>query len=85
MASFLVRAFNLPSAPEPAGFTDLEGKTHAANIEALAHSGITVGCSTDPPAYCPRQPVTRAQMATFLHRADTLLNKRESDNPTEAP
>ena len=74
MASFLVRAFDLPAAPEPVGFTDVEGTTHTANIEALAHSGITVGCSTDPLAYCPRQPVTRAQMATFLHRAVTLDN-----------
>ena len=35
MASFLVRAFNLPPAETPAGFTDTEGNTHAANIDAL--------------------------------------------------
>ena len=27
-------------------------------------AGITIGCDTDPPRYCPDTPVTRAQMAT---------------------
>ena len=69
MASFLVRAFDLPPANTSTGFADTEGNTHAANIDALAAAGITVGCSTDPLRYCPNQPVTRAQMATFLNRA----------------
>ena len=69
MASFLVRAFQLPPAQTPAGFADTEGNTHTANIDVLAAAGITVGCSTDPLQYCPNQPVTRAQMATFLNRA----------------
>ena len=38
-------------------------------VEALAGSGITGGCSADPPLYCPGQPVTRAQMAVFILRA----------------
>ena len=69
MASFLVRALQLPPAPTPAGFTDTEGNTHQANIDTLAAARITLGCDTDPLRYCPDQPVTRAQMATFLHRA----------------
>ena len=69
MASFLVRALQLPEAQTPAGFTDTEGNTHQANIDTLAAAGITLGCDTDPLRYCPDQPVTRAQMATFLHRA----------------
>ena len=50
MASFLVSAFELEPA-EPAGFTDIEGSAHEANINALAAAGITVGCSLslDPP------------------------------------
>ena len=68
MATFLVRALDLEPAP-PAGFLDTEGNVHAANIDALAAAGITEGCSTDPLRYCPKQPVTRAQMATLLHRA----------------
>jgi hypothetical protein len=31
--------------------------------------GITTGCSTDPPLFCPNDTVTRGQMATFLDRA----------------
>ena len=68
MATFLVRALNLNPAPS-AGFTDTENTTHEANVDALAAAGITAGCNTDPLSYCPDQPVTRAQMATFLIRA----------------
>ena len=79
MASFLVRAFRLPQAQTPAGFTDTEGNVHAANIDTLAAAGITIGCATDPLRYCPNQAVTRAQMATFLHRA---LNHQLNNDPT---
>jgi Zn-dependent metalloprotease len=37
-------------------------------IEALYDSGITSGCITDPPLYCPEATVTRSQMAIFLER-----------------
>ena len=56
--------------PAPAGFTDVNpDSSHAAGIDTLAAAGITVGCSTEPLRYCPHNPVTRAQMATFLTRA----------------
>ena len=49
------------------GFDDVnEGDTHAAGIQWLVDHGITTGCDAD--SYCPSQPVTRAQMATFMHR-----------------
>ena len=55
MASFLVRAYDLVSE-EPAGFVDIEGNTHAKNIEALAASGITEGCNyRSPSVLSPRQ------------------------------
>nr|MCQ3807487.1 S-layer homology domain-containing protein [Acidimicrobiia bacterium] len=55
---------------QPAGFTDVDAtSTHAANIDALYAAGITVGCNSDPLQYCPDDPVTRAEMATFLVRA----------------
>ena len=38
-------------------------------IDALYDAGVTVGCATDPMAYCPDDPVTRAEMAAFLLRA----------------
>jgi S-layer homology domain len=36
-------------------------------VEALADTGVTGGCA--PGMYCPNDPVTRGQMATFLAKA----------------
>lgn len=72
MASFLARAFDLPHVSNGPTFIDDDGSVHEANIEAIAAAGITVGCN--PPKgdrFCPDDPVTRAQMATFLVRALT--------------
>ena len=66
MASFLARAFNLPATATDY-FSDDTGNTHEGNINRLAASGITKGCS--PTTYCPKAEVTRGQMAAFLHRA----------------
>ena len=38
-------------------------------IEALFDAGITTGCGTTPPVYCPGEGVSRAQMAVFLLRS----------------
>lgn len=68
MASFLVRAFDVPRSSR-SRFRDVGG-THATDIRSLADAGITKGCN--PPKndrYCPKGSVTRAQMATFLVRA----------------
>ena len=72
MATFLTKAFDLPAA-STAGFADTAGNTHEAAIDALATAGVTAGCETDPPRYCPQKPVTRAQMATFLARVLGLV------------
>ena len=66
MASFLVRAFELPATGANA-FTDDDGSPHEADINSLAASGITLGCATN--RFCPRAGVTREQMASFLARA----------------
>ena len=62
--------------PEPIGtsrFADVDaGQWWAAHAERLAELGITLGCSTEPARYCPDDPVTRAQMASFLKRAFRL-------------
>jgi hypothetical protein len=57
-------------APAVARFTDVP-TTHPffPFIEALAAAGITGGCSTTPPRYCPDAVVTREQMAAFIARA----------------
>ena len=74
MATFVVRAFGLAPA-RTAGYADTDGHTHEANIDALSSAGITAGCATDPLRYCPDQPVTRGQMATFLARALGLVEQ----------
>lgn len=72
MASFLVRALDLPGG-SPGEFTDTAGSVHAADIDALAAADITRGCNPpDNTNYCPSQPVTREQMASFLVRALAL-------------
>ncbi|HEX2152749.1 MAG TPA: hypothetical protein VHL52_02105 [Acidimicrobiia bacterium] len=67
MAAFLTRALDLvPAQPE---FADTVGHVFQAEIGALATAGITRGCN--PPTndrFCD-EPVTRAQMASFLVRA----------------
>ncbi len=68
MATFLVRALGLPAGS--ASFSDIAGSVHVASIGALAAAGITKGCNPpDNTLFCPRDPVTREQMATFLARA----------------
>ena len=73
MASFLVRSFDLDlDLARAAGFGDTAGNPHEEAINTFAGAGVTVGCSSEPLRYCPAQPVTRAQMATFLARALVL-------------
>lgn len=38
-------------------------------IEQFFHEGITRGCSTNPPLYCPSAAVTRGEIAVLLLRA----------------
>jgi hypothetical protein len=66
MASFLVRGFRIPPSTVDV-FSDDGGSNHAADINALAASGITGGCALD--RFCPTRIVTREQMASFLARA----------------
>ena len=68
MATFLVRALDLPAAV--GSFVDTAGSVHEADSGALAAAGITKGCN--PPVndmFCPKDGVTREQMASFLTRA----------------
>ena len=77
MASFLVRAFGLNTGPW-AGFVDVAGRKHSESIDALAAAGITAGCGVDPLRFCPGDPVTRGQMATFIARAKGLVELPDS-------
>jgi hypothetical protein len=70
MAAFLVRALGLTEEDPGVEFNDIAGSVFVDAINKLATAGITKGCN--PPAndrFCPRDPVTREQMAAFLQRA----------------
>ena len=67
-----------PPPPPPPDFKDVdkpEDKAAAAvnpltqAVDALSRAGIIRGCATDPPRFCPNQPVTRSQMARLLYRS----------------
>jgi hypothetical protein len=56
--------------PETPTFNDVPANDpYYQYVEALVASGITSGCATNPPRYCPDAPLTRRQMAVFLSKA----------------
>ncbi len=80
IASFLVRALDLPAATVTNRFTDDDESPHEADIDALVEAGITKGCN--PPEndqYCPDDSVTRGQMAAFLVRGFGYESQPEVD------
>jgi hypothetical protein len=66
LATFLAEALNLPAATDD-HFTDDDGTTHEDDINRLADAGLASGCGAG--RFCPSEPVTRAQSASFLARA----------------
>ena len=66
MAAFISRGFDLEASPEDR-FTDDDDSVFEEDIQAIAAAAITLGCG--PGRFCPDDPVTRAQMASFLARA----------------
>ncbi len=74
MAVWLTRALGEtnPTA-DSSRFSDISStEWWSPYAEELADLEITQGCATGPLRYCPREPVTRAQMASFLTRAFDL-------------
>ncbi len=79
MAVFLTRAYGLPAGADP-GFVDVAGDAwYGAAVSSLAASGVTGGCG-DGTGFCPQQDTSRAQMATFIHRAEN-----RADQPSDGP
>jgi hypothetical protein len=79
MAAFLKRTFNLPSVGADR-FNDDQGHMFEADINAIAAVGLTIGCGVPPTTtYCPDDPVTREQMASFLVRGLGLTQGAGSD------
>ena len=73
MAEMLTAAFNhiTPLTRAQGIFTDMADQPDRVvrAAEALRTAEITEGCTDNPLRYCPGQPVTRAQMASFFYRA----------------
>lgn len=78
MAVWMSRAFDFINEVTPEGvFTDVSAdEWYAGAVEGLLEAGVTKGCSADPLAYCPHDPVRRDQMASFIARA--LNNQPQS-------
>jgi hypothetical protein len=70
MAAFVVRAFGYVADGGGDLFVDDDDSVFERDIDRLATAGVTFGCN--PPSnslFCPRNIVTRGQIAAFLHRA----------------
>ncbi|MEM8706918.1 MAG: S-layer homology domain-containing protein, partial [Actinomycetota bacterium] len=69
MAAFIARFLQSEGDPGAHGFSDVPaGSYYDAAVTLLAERGITTGTSAT--TYSPGDPVTRAQMATFLWRLE---------------
>jgi hypothetical protein len=60
-------ALSAADYPVLAVFGDIWTSSFVASIQWIYDEGITAGCASD--AFCPKSPVTRGQMASFLARA----------------
>lgn len=81
MAAFLARALSL-SDVDGDTFKDDDGSTFERAIEKIAAEGVTKGCN--PPQndrFCPDDPTTRGQMATFLTRVLDLEIPPSDNDP----
>jgi uncharacterized lipoprotein YddW (UPF0748 family) len=89
MASVVARTFaygyGSPLDPGPVPFTDVRADSpHRDAIGRLVAATITTGTSAT--TFGPREPVLRAQMASFLTRsADVLLTRGKVQRPTARP
>ena len=73
-----------PAAPvAPSGtFSDTAGSPFVNDIEWLVDAGITNGCGGG--RFCPAEWVSRAQMASFIARADALATATRDYFPDDA-
>src|SRR3954451_7882818 len=82
---------NALPATGPDTFSDVAGDVHETNINRLADANIVLGLSAPQcaalgvpsPCYGPAQPVTRAQMASFINRAIGFLTGTPLSSSTD--
>ena len=73
IVTLLIPAVAVAAPSGPPSFTDVPADhPFFEEIEWLAESGITKGCDQEGTLFCPDDPVTRGQMASFLVRAFDL-------------
>lgn len=79
------QSFEVLQSTAVATFNDVPlGSQFIDYISLMSTYGITAGCSTNPPLFCPDNSVTREQMAVFIVAAlDLVLG--QSDEYTPAP
>jgi hypothetical protein len=70
-----------PTAPSDT-FSDTASSPFIRDIEWLVDAGITNGCGWG--RFCPAEAVTRAQMASFIARADALPSAAQDYFPDDA-
>lgn len=71
LALGLAGATSAAAAP-CSGFADVDsGSAFCANVEWVRNRGITLGCTATQ--FCPAEPVSRLQMATFMRRLGAAL------------
>lgn len=94
MSAFIMRSLGQFSIPIPPSqrFNDVPPSSpFYAFVDQMAVRQITLGCSSNPPLYCPTDIVTREQMAAFLIKAKgefnppTPANQRFNDVPPTSP
>lgn len=66
MATLIARSVGLPTGA-PDRFWDDDGSVHEWAINAIAHAGITNGCSETK--FCPNKRISRDEVATLLAKA----------------
>lgn len=71
LAVFVLLPVGAPTVDASLRFTDVaDSNVFSADIDWLASRAVTSGCNPpDNTRFCPRDPVTRQQMASFLVRA----------------
>ena len=84
IAVSLVRALGLEPSDNPVGHFDdvAAGAWYAPHVELVAELGITIGCNSGGTEFCPRDPVTRSQMALYVAQAFGLPRADVDEPPS---
>jgi hypothetical protein len=78
MAAFIVRAVTGTTNPATYNTTPFFQDVDSSNpffphIQKLVDLGVTMGCSQNPPLYCPTGAIPRWELAMFMVRARLML------------